>query len=133
MAAGCRPCVALSTAMYDEAPGVGARLYGWAQILRIYISSETDLNFLHTLEVSEEDFQSLKLEQGILVDFASFPGKIISLLEKCSTAQPADSPRSVSVRACGCGSGRREGFCPNMFAVPGQSMHAPLVNSMHGA
>lgn len=64
------------------------------QILRITLSSESDLTFLHTLEVSEEDFQSLKNEQGILVDFASFPGKIISLLEKCIALQPADgSPR----------------------------------------
>ncbi|GFR43676.1 hypothetical protein Agub_g4784 [Astrephomene gubernaculifera] len=67
------------------------------RILRIHISSDTDLNFLHTLEVSEEDFQSLKNDQGILVDFASFPGKIISLLEKCITALPGDSPRFQAV------------------------------------
>ncbi len=64
-----------------------------AQVLRIHISSETDLFFLHTLEVSEEDFQSLKNEQGILVDFASFPVKIITLLDKCTAAQPTDSHR----------------------------------------
>lgn len=33
------------------------------QVLRIHISSDDDLFFLHTLEVSEEDFQSLKVEQ----------------------------------------------------------------------
>ena len=63
------------------------------QVLRIYISSELDLSFLHTLEVSEEDFQSLKNEQGILVDFASFPGKIIGLLEKCISVQSAEAPK----------------------------------------
>jgi spindle assembly abnormal protein 6 len=63
------------------------------QVLRIHISSESDLYFLHTLEVSEEDFQSLKNDQGILVDFASFPGKLISLLERCTAAQQTDSPR----------------------------------------
>ncbi|GLC45099.1 hypothetical protein PLESTB_001468100 [Pleodorina starrii] len=67
------------------------------RILRIHISNDSDLYFLHTLEVSEEDFQSLKNDQGILVDFASFPGKIISLLEKCVTAQPGDSPRFQAV------------------------------------
>eukprot|EP00198_Chlamydomonas_reinhardtii_P007749 XP_001697086.1 predicted protein [Chlamydomonas reinhardtii] len=67
------------------------------RILRIHISSDSDLFFLHTLEVSEEDFQSLKNDQGILVDFASFPGKIISLLEKCILAQPGDSPRFQAV------------------------------------
>lgn len=34
-----------------------------AQVLRIHVSSEEDSFFLHTLEVSEEDFQSLKVEQ----------------------------------------------------------------------
>ncbi|GIL47125.1 hypothetical protein Vafri_4030 [Volvox africanus] len=67
------------------------------RILRIHISNDSDLYFLHTLEVSEEDFQSLKNEQGILVDFASFPGKVISLLEKCMTAQAGDSPRFQAV------------------------------------
>ncbi|KXZ47486.1 hypothetical protein GPECTOR_35g924 [Gonium pectorale] len=67
------------------------------RILRIHVSSDADLFFLHTLEVSEEDFQSLKNDQGILVDFASFPGKIISLLEKCIAAQPGDSPRFQAV------------------------------------
>jgi spindle assembly abnormal protein 6 len=63
------------------------------RVLRVYLSSEADLFFLHTLEVTEEDFQNLKVEQGILVDFANFPGKIISLLEKCIAAQDVDSPR----------------------------------------
>ena len=65
------------------------------QILRIHISSDNDLFFLHSLEVSEEDFQSLKNEQGILVDFASFPGKIITLLDKCTAPQPTDMTRCV--------------------------------------
>lgn len=53
------------------------------QVLRIHISTESDLLFLHTLEVTEDDFQGLKAEQGILVDFSHFPGKLITLLEKC--------------------------------------------------
>jgi spindle assembly abnormal protein 6 len=57
------------------------------------LSSENNSFFLHTLEVSEEDFQSLKLEQGILVDFANFPGKIISLLERCVASKVQDPPR----------------------------------------
>lgn len=61
------------------------------QILRIQLSSEDDLFLLHSLEVSEEDFQALKAEQGILVDFGNFPGKVISLLERC-TAHQAGQP-----------------------------------------
>jgi hypothetical protein len=67
------------------------------QILRVHISSEDDPYFLHTLEVSEEEFQSLKAEQGILVDFANFPTKLISLLEKCLSSQAADMPRFQAV------------------------------------
>ena len=63
------------------------------QILRIHLSSDEDLFFLHTLEVSEEEFQSLKIEQGILVDFGNFPGKVITLLQRCILAQTEDPPR----------------------------------------
>ena len=63
------------------------------QVLSIHIFSEEDLLFLNTLEVSEEEFQVLKAEQGILVDFAHFPGKVISLLEKCVQAGLSAKPR----------------------------------------
>jgi hypothetical protein len=63
------------------------------QVLRIHVSSDDDPFFLHTLEVSEEDFQGLKADQGILVDFGNFPGKIISLLERCLASQTSDMPR----------------------------------------
>jgi len=53
------------------------------QVLRIQLTSEEDLLFLHVLEVSEDDFLNLKAEQGIVVDFTSFPEKIVGLLEKC--------------------------------------------------
>lgn len=67
------------------------------QVLRVHLSSDDDPFFLHTLEVSEEDFQSLKVDQGILVDFANFPGKIISLLERCISSQASDMPRFQAV------------------------------------
>eukprot|EP00983_Pelagomonas_calceolata_P119132 1160573-Pelagomonas_calceolata.AAC.2 len=72
-------------------------IHSCTQILRIHISSESDLFFLHSLEVSEEDFQSLKNEQGILVDFASFPGKVITLLDRCINSLPTDAPRFQAV------------------------------------
>lgn len=75
----------------------GARHNHNLRVLRVYISSEGDPFFLHTLEVSEEDFQTLKVEQGILVDFSNFPTKIISLLERCITSQRSDMPRFQAV------------------------------------
>lgn len=51
------------------------------QVLVIQISSEADLYFLHALEVNEDDFQHLKVDQGILVDFSAFPEKLTELLK----------------------------------------------------
>ncbi|KAK9867036.1 hypothetical protein WJX84_007443 [Apatococcus fuscideae] len=67
------------------------------RILRILLSSEEDLQFLHVLEVTEEEFQCLKAEQGILVDFGHFPGKIISLLERCIECGDSETPRFQAV------------------------------------
>ena len=63
------------------------------QVLVIQIWSEQDLSSLHTLEVREDDFQALKLDQGILVDFGGFPAKIITLLQRCLASSREDPPR----------------------------------------
>ncbi len=63
------------------------------QVLIIQIWTEEDLSSLHTLEVREDDFQALKLEQGILVDFGGFPAKIITLLQRCLASCHEDPPR----------------------------------------
>ncbi|GMH41103.1 hypothetical protein BSKO_09013 [Bryopsis sp. KO-2023] len=63
------------------------------RILRVHVSSEEDLFFLHSLEVSEEEFQGLKADQGILVDFSNFPNKIITLLAKCIESRGEENPR----------------------------------------
>jgi hypothetical protein len=57
------------------------------------LSNEEDLFFLHSLEVSEEEFQTLKVEQGILVDFANFPGKVVGLLERCIASRAEETPK----------------------------------------
>lgn len=78
-----------------------------SQVLRIHLSSEDDPFLLHTLEVSEEEFQTLKAEQGILVDFGNFPGKIISLLERCVASCQEIAPRC--------------GFLIRFYAIKSQS------------
>lgn len=70
---------------------------GAVQTLRLSLSSEDDLLFLHTLEVNEEDFQTLKADQGILVDFGSFPQKVVSLLQKCLACKDEPQPRCVTL------------------------------------
>jgi spindle assembly abnormal protein 6 len=63
------------------------------QVLVIQIWNEQDLSSLHTLEVKEDDFQALKVEQGILVDFGGFPAKIIALLQRCLASCHDNPPR----------------------------------------
>lgn len=61
--------------------------------LHVKLTDDTDPYFLYTLAISEEDFQSLKAQQGLLIDFGSFPQKFIELLELCRSEQESDSPR----------------------------------------
>lgn len=65
--------------------------------LKIIIHNDCDPLFLHTLELSEEDFQTLKAEQGILVDFAEFSKKISDLLRRCMSSTTTSVPRFQAV------------------------------------
>lgn len=85
------------------------------------LTDDKDPFFLFKLSISEEDFQryawinvqtehcsgmstrltflfcfslfSLKVQQGLLVDFASFPQKFIDLLDLCCLEQVSENPR----------------------------------------
>ncbi|KAJ1510666.1 Spindle assembly abnormal protein 6 [Coelomomyces lativittatus] len=49
----------------------------------ICITQDPDSFFLYTLSLSEDDFHTLKAEQGLVVDFNVFPDKLIELLSSC--------------------------------------------------
>lgn len=66
-------------------------------VLRAYIYKDTDPHFLQALEVNEEDFQILKAEQGILVDFSNFSGKVKDLLTQCIAARNDSTPRFQAI------------------------------------
>ena len=51
--------------------------------LVIQITNPNDPLFLFTLELSEIDYQQIKEEQNLLVDFQKFPEYIFELLSKC--------------------------------------------------
>jgi len=59
-------------------------------VMHMEITREEDLFFLYTLQVSEEDFHTLKAEQSLLVDFAGFPPKFVELLENCRVQRDKD-------------------------------------------
>ncbi|XP_046374795.2 spindle assembly abnormal protein 6 homolog [Haliotis rufescens] len=63
--------------------------------LVVRLTDESDLFFLYTLRLGEEDFQSLKIQQGLLVDFGAFPQKFIDLLEMCVREEHKDVPKFI--------------------------------------
>nr|XP_056701475.1 spindle assembly abnormal protein 6 homolog [Euleptes europaea] len=61
--------------------------------LVVRLTEDSDPFFLYNLVISEEDFQSLKLQQSLLVDFSAFPQRFIDLLQQCIQEQNKDIPR----------------------------------------
>ncbi|KAM6219234.1 spindle assembly abnormal protein 6 homolog [Rhynchocyon petersi] len=61
--------------------------------LVIRLTDDTDPFFLYNLIISEEDFQNLKFQQGLLVDFLAFPQKFIDLLQQCTQEHSKEIPR----------------------------------------
>lgn len=68
--------------------------------LIIRLTDEKDLFFLFTLRLSAEDFQGLKVQQGLLVDFGAFPQKFIDLLELCIQEEHKEIPKFVLQLVC---------------------------------
>lgn len=56
------------------------------------LTDESDPFFLYTLKISEEEFQTVKADQSILVDFAEFPSKFLELLRQCLPSDDVEVP-----------------------------------------
>ncbi|GAB1598323.1 spindle assembly abnormal protein 6 homolog [Argonauta hians] len=63
--------------------------------LVIRLTDEKDLFFLYSLHLGEEDFQCLKSQQGLLVDFGSFPQKVVELLNLCLLEEDKEVPKFI--------------------------------------
>ena len=72
---------------------VGARNQ---RVLHVQVTDESDAYLLYTLNISEDDFHALKTEQSILVDFATFPSKLVELLRQCQAAAEEEHPKFVA-------------------------------------
>ncbi|NP_001120503.1 spindle assembly abnormal protein 6 homolog [Xenopus tropicalis] len=59
----------------------------------VRLTDDIDPFFLYNLVVSEEDFQSLKIQQGLLIDFTAFPQKFIDLICLCIQEENKETPR----------------------------------------
>jgi spindle assembly abnormal protein 6 len=49
--------------------------------------------FLYSLYMSEEDYQTLKIQQGLLVDFSAFGQRFIDLLFACEKDEKSENPK----------------------------------------
>ena len=84
-------------------------VYGMTQprnqkVLQIQLTDESDSYLLYTLDISEDEFHAIKTEQSILVDFPTFPSKLVELLRQCQAAALSeDHPRFVASLSCLCG------------------------------
>ena len=67
------------------------------QVLHIQVTDESDAHLLYNLDISEDDFHSLKTEQCILVDFPTFPSKLTELLQQCQASAGEENPRFIAV------------------------------------
>nr|CAH0111877.1 unnamed protein product [Daphnia galeata] len=61
--------------------------------LQIEITDEEDPYIFYSLRMSEEDFSVLKSQQGLLIDFSSFPSKFVQLVERCVAEYQTESPK----------------------------------------
>ncbi|XP_076578752.1 spindle assembly abnormal protein 6 homolog [Chaetodon auriga] len=68
--------------------------------LLVKLTDDFDPFFLFNLSISEEDFQSLKVQQGLLIDFTAFPQKFIDLLNLCYSEQESNNPRFLLHLSC---------------------------------
>ena len=66
----------------------------------IVITDTKDHYFYYSLSLLEDDFMNLRSQQGLLVDFASFPAMVVQLLEKCLAEGQTSQPRFVLVLNC---------------------------------
>ncbi|XP_049576865.1 spindle assembly abnormal protein 6 homolog isoform X5 [Syngnathus scovelli] len=61
--------------------------------LLMRLTNDEDPHFFFSLTISEEDFQSLKVQQELLIEFASFPEMLVQLLRQCQSEQNCSHPR----------------------------------------
>ncbi|XP_054706582.1 spindle assembly abnormal protein 6 homolog [Uloborus diversus] len=63
--------------------------------LVVSLTDNNDPFFLYNLHLTEDDFQSLKTSQGLLVDFSAFPQKFIELIELCMHEESSTTPKFI--------------------------------------
>ncbi|XP_061831398.1 spindle assembly abnormal protein 6 homolog isoform X1 [Nerophis lumbriciformis] len=68
--------------------------------LLVRLTDDVDPCFLYGLHISEEDFQSLKVQQRIRLEFTSFPDMLIEYFNECRSQQKSSHPRFQLLLSC---------------------------------
>ncbi|XP_061744168.1 spindle assembly abnormal protein 6 homolog [Nerophis ophidion] len=68
--------------------------------LVVKLTDDVDPCFLYSLNISEEDFQSLKLQHRIRLEFTSFPDMLIEYFNECRSEQKSSHPRFQLLLSC---------------------------------
>ena len=71
------------------------------KVLQIQLTDEADSYLLYTLDISEDEFHTIKTDQSILVDFPTFPSKFVELLRQCQACAAEEQPRFVAELSVG--------------------------------
>ncbi|OQR70632.1 spindle assembly abnormal protein 6-like [Tropilaelaps mercedesae] len=71
-----------ATSMFCSSDGVYVQLF-----------DENDPYVFYSVQITEEVFQRLKVQQHLLIDFASFPQRLVELLQMCASEESLATPR----------------------------------------
>lgn len=52
---------------------------------KILLSDDDDPTFLCVLTLTRFDYEDLKKQQGLLIDFDNFPAQLVRLLQQCAS------------------------------------------------
>eukprot|EP00117_Sycon_ciliatum_P039905 scpid44217/ scgid29409/ Spindle assembly abnormal protein 6 homolog len=72
--------------------------------LTVLLTDDEEPYFFYYVSISEDDFHGLKTQQGLRVDFSSFPHNVVNLLENCLRESSSDDPKFLLHLVCGSGS-----------------------------
>ena len=65
--------------------------------INIVITDPADYFLYFSVSLQEQDFNSVKTQQGLLVEFSQFPGMVTQLLEKCKAESQNPQPGFILV------------------------------------
>ena len=55
--------------------------------MSVELTDETDPFLLYSFDMNRDEFSKFKIEQNLLVEFASFPAELVRLFDACATPQ----------------------------------------------